>query len=131
MSAVVLALSEAIRTLSLAEDYLSCEKISSLIDLIAESYAIELDLSDSEPFLESFEILKNALSARPMSDEDERVVKIFAYNLSMFESRYGLDRGALEEKFIDEIEKLMGYEFANLVNIFLKMIKNYDIRNQL
>jgi len=124
MSAVVLALSEAIRTLSLAEDYPSSEKISSLIDLIAESYAIELDLSDNRPFLESFEILRDALLSRPMSDEDERVVKIFAYNLSMIEGRYGLDREALEEKFIDEIEKLMGNEFANLVNIFLKTIKN-------
>ncbi len=124
MSVVVLALSEAIRTLSLAEDYLSSEKISSLIDLIAESYAIELDLSDSGPFLESFEVLRNALLSRPMSDEDERVVKIFAYNLSMIEDRYGLDKEALEEKFINEIEKLMGDEFANLVNIFLKIIKN-------
>ncbi|MEM0295947.1 MAG: hypothetical protein QXW76_02410 [Candidatus Korarchaeum sp.] len=123
MSTVLLALSEVLRTLSLTGDYLPSEKLSMIIDEMAEYYASELDLSDSRPFLESFELVRKAITSRPMEDEDELVVRIFAHNLSVMEDRYGLDRGAIEERFIRRIEELFGVNFTNLIAIFAKSIR--------
>ncbi len=123
MSTVLLALSEALRTLSLAGEYLPSEKLSLLVDDMAEYYASELDLSGSRPFLESFELVRGAITSRPMSDEDELLVRAFAYNLGIIEDRYGFDRRAIEEKFIGRIEELLGSDFTNLVVTFFKLIR--------
>lgn len=123
MSTVLLALSEALRTLSLADDYPSSEKLSLVIDYVAEYYASELDLPDERPFLESFELVRRAITSRPMGDEDELVVKIFAHNLSVIEDRHGLDKELIEDKFIKRIEELLGDDFTNLVVMLVRLIK--------
>lgn len=123
MSTVLLALSEVLRTLSLAGDYLPSEKLSLIIDEMAQCYASELELSDDRSFFESFESVKKAITSRPMEDEDEFVVRIFAHNLSVMEDRYGLDKGAIERRFIRRIEELFGDDLTNLVVIFAKSIK--------
>ncbi|RDD54226.1 MAG: hypothetical protein BA066_00300 [Candidatus Korarchaeota archaeon NZ13-K] len=125
MSTVLLALSEALRTLSMAGDYLPEEKLSSIISDMAECYSSELDLAGSRAFLESFEIVRNAITSRPMSDEDELVVRIFAYNLRAMEERYGLDREAIEERFIRRINDTLGDDFTKLVIMFVRSIKGY------
>lgn len=124
MSAVILAFSEALRALSLAGDYLPIEKISSIVDEIAECYAKEFDLTDNRAFLDSFELLRSAVTSRPMSDEDELVVEIFAYNLSVMEENYGVDREAMEERLMRSIEEILGGEFANLVRLFIINARN-------
>lgn len=123
MSSVITALSEALRTLSLAGDYLPANRISLVIDKIAECYATEFNLAESRAFMDSFELLKGAMTSRPMSDEDELVVRIFVYNLSSMEEHYGTDREAMEERLMRIVEEVLGGEFANLVNLFVISIK--------
>lgn len=123
MSTVLLALSEALRTLSLADDYPSSEKLSLVIDYMAECYTSELDLPDDRPFLESFELVRRAVTSRPMGDEDELVVKIFAHNLRVIEDRHGLDKEFIEDRVIRRIEELLGDDFTNLVAMLVRLIK--------
>ncbi len=123
MSTVVQALFEAVRALSLAGEYLPRDKLSSIIDLMAEAYIRELSDAEGPPFMESFELVKEAVLARPPTDEDEDIVRLAAHNLRMMEERLDLDRDRLRDLFLSEIKEGLGESFANLVTLFERSIR--------
>ncbi len=123
MSTVVQALFETVRTLSLAGEYLPEEKISSIVDLMARTYVEELPITDKTSFLESFELVKSAMLAKPPTDEDEDIVRLATYNLRQMEEKLGLDQDKLRDIFLKRIEEDLGENLANLVILFERSIR--------
>ncbi|MDK2372579.1 MAG: hypothetical protein QI197_04300 [Candidatus Korarchaeota archaeon] len=123
MSTVIQALFETVRTLSLAGEYLPEDKLSSIVDLMAKTYVEELPITDKTSFLESFELVKSAILAKPPTDEDEDVVRLAAYNLRQMEEKLGLNQDKLRDIFLRRIEEDLGENLANLVILFERSIR--------
>ncbi len=123
MSTVIQALFETVRTLSLAGEYLPEDRLSSIVDLMAKTYVEELPITDKTSFLESFELVKSAILAKPPTDEDEDVVRLAAYNLRQMEEKLGLNQDKLRDIFLRRIEEDLGENLANLVILFERSIR--------
>ncbi|MDK2384776.1 MAG: hypothetical protein QI199_08260 [Candidatus Korarchaeota archaeon] len=125
MSTVIQALFETVRTLSLAGEYLPEDRLSSIVDLMAKTYVEELPITDKDKtsFLESFELVKSAILAKPPTDEDEDVVRLAAYNLRQMEEKLGLNQDKLRDIFLRRIEEDLGENLANLVILFERSIR--------
>ncbi len=123
MSTVIQALFETVRTLSLAGEYLPEDRLSSIVDLMARTYVEELPITDKTSFLESFELVKSAMLAKPPTDEDEDIVRLATYNLRQMEKKLELDQDKLREAFLRRIEEDLGKNLANLVILFERSIR--------
>ncbi len=123
MSTVIQALFETVRTLSLAGEYLPEDRLSSIVDLMARTYVEELPITDKTSFLESFELVKSAMLAKPPTDEDEDIVRLATYNLRQMEEKLELDQDKLREAFLTRIEEDLGKNLANLVILFERSIR--------
>ncbi len=123
MSTVIQALFETVRTLSLAGEYLPEDRLSSIVDLMAKTYVEELPITDKTSFLESFELVKSAILAKPPTDEDEDLVRLAAYNLRQMEEKLGLNQDKLRDIFLRRIEEDLGENLANLVILFERSIR--------
>ncbi len=123
MSTVIQALFETVRTLSLAGEYLPEDRLSSIVDLMARTYVEELPITDKTSFLESFELVKSAMLAKPPTDEDEDIVRLATYNLRQMEEKLGLDQDKLRNTFLRRIEEGLGENLANLVTLFERSIR--------
>ncbi len=123
MSTVIRALFETVRTLSLAGEYLPEDRLSSIVDLMARTYVEELPITDKTSFLESFELVKSAMLAKPPTDEDEDIVRLATYNLRQMEEKLGLDQDKLKSIFFRRIEEDLGENLANLVTLFERSIR--------
>ncbi len=123
MSTVIQALFETVRTLSLAGEYLPEDRLSSIVDLMARTYVEELPITDKTSFLESFELVKSAMLAKPPTDEDEDIVRLATYNLRQIEEKLELDQDKLREAFLRRIEEDLGKNLANLVILFERSIR--------
>ncbi len=123
MSTVIQALFETVRTLSLAGEYLPEDRLSSIVDLMARTYVEELPITDKTSFLESFELVKSAMLAKPPTDEDEDIVRLATYNLRQMEEKLELDQDKLREAFLRRIEEDLGKNLANLVILFERSIR--------
>ncbi len=122
MSTIIEALFESVRTLSLAGEYLPDDRLASIVDRMARIYMENLPVRDKSSFLESFELIKEALTSRPPTDEDEDVVRLASYNLRQMEERLHLDYNRLRNDFLREIEDMLGRDLANLVILFERSI---------
>ncbi len=123
MSTVIQALFETVRTLSLAGEFLPEDRLSSIVDLMARIYVEELPITDKTSFLESFELVKSAILAKPPTDEDEDIVRLATYNLRQMEEKLGLDQDKLRDIFLRRIEEDLGENLANLVTLFERSIR--------
>ncbi len=124
MSIVIEALFETVRTLSLAGEYLPDDKLTSIIDLMAHTYVEALPVSDKTSFLESFELVKEAMLSKPPTDEDEDVVRLATYNLRQMEEKLRLDQENFRRIFLRKIEDDLGEDLANLVIMFERSIRS-------
>ncbi|MCD6348778.1 MAG: hypothetical protein J7L91_04055 [Candidatus Korarchaeota archaeon] len=124
MSIVIEALFETVRTLSLAGEYLPDDKLTSIIDLMAHTYVEALPVSDKTSFLESFELVKEAMLSKPPTDEDEDVVRLATYNLRQMEEKLHLDQENFRKIFLRKIEDDLGEDLANLVIMFERSIRS-------
>lgn len=126
MSTVIQALFEAVKTLSLSEEYLPEEKLASIVDTMANAYLEELPITDKTSFLESFELIKEIFLERPLKEEDEELIKLATYNLRQMEERLGLDQRKLRELFFKKIEEDLGEDLVNLVILLDRAIRSLD-----
>jgi len=124
MSTVIEALFEMVKTLSLTGEFLPEDRLIPIIDLMAKAYTESLPVSDKGPFLESFEVIKEAMTSKPPTDEDEEVVRLATYNLRQIEEKLHLDTEGLRTIFIDKIEENLGEELASLVIMFERSIRS-------
>ena len=122
MSIVIRALFESVRTLSLAGEYLSEDRLASIVDYMARAYMENLPVSDKSSFLESFRLIKEALTSRPPTDEDEDVIRLASYNLRQIEEKLNLNYDQLRNDFLREIEDMLGKDLTNLVILFERSI---------
>ncbi len=122
MSMVIEALFESVRTLSLAGEYIPSDKLAHIIDYMARMYAERLPVSDKNSLLESFELIKEAITSKPPTDEDEDVIKLASHNLRQMEEKLHLDYDQLKNEFLREIEDVLGNDLANLVMLFERSI---------
>ncbi len=122
MSMIIEALFESVRTLSLAGEYLPSDKLACIIDYMARAYVERLPISDKKSFLESFELIKESMTSKPPTDEDEDIIKLASYNLRQMEEKLHLNYNQLRNEFLREIEDVLGKDLANLVMLFERSI---------
>ncbi len=122
MSMIIEALFESVRTLSLAKEYLPDDRLASIADHMARIYVENLPASDKSSFLESFELIKEALTSKHPTDEDEDIIRLASYNLRQMEKKLYLNYDQLRDNFMKEIESVLGRDLANLVVLFERSI---------